>query len=72
MSYRPFPNVDRALAQVYRHAPTAPALPMPDCLRSVAASFARLRVNAPRAAEDGFGVDEYRLSTRPRVVGGGQ
>jgi len=71
VSHRPYPNVDRALAQVYRHAPTAPAIPLPDCLHQAVAPFARMRVNAQRAAEDGFGVDEYRLSTRPRVVGGG-
>jgi hypothetical protein len=95
MSYRPYPNVYRALAQVHRHAPV---LPLPDCLRPTAASFARLRVNAQRALEarlrlaalgpdddatdliqaigdeQGFvqlPVDEYRLSTRPRVVSGG-
>ena len=71
MSHRPYPNVDRALAQVHRHAPVAPVLPLPDCLRPVAASFARLRVNAQRAAEQDFGVDEYRLSTRRRIVSGG-
>ncbi|UPZ27590.1 hypothetical protein MUK60_07060 [Streptomyces sp. LRE541] len=47
MSFRPHPNVDRALAQVQRRRPLAPL------------------------AQLGFGlrVDEYRLSTRPRVVG---
>ena len=64
MSHRPYPDVDRALNQVYRHAPAAPVLPLPDCLRPMAASFAKLRVAGQRAADQGFGVDEYRLSTR--------
>lgn len=72
MSFRPYPNVDRALAQVTRRRPSAPVIEMPECLRPMAESFDRLRVNTQRAAEQGFGMtaDEYRLSARPRVVGG--
>lgn len=51
MTFRPYPSVDRALAQVYRHAPTAPAIPMPPALQSVVAGFAQMRVSAQRALE---------------------
>ena len=74
MSFRPYPNVDRALAQVCRHQPDASAISMPECLRPVADSFAALRENTRRAAEQSFGMtpDEYRLSSRPRIVSGGR
>lgn len=73
MAYRPYPSIDRALAQVRRHQPDAPVIPMPECLRPMADSFAALRENTRSAAEQGFGMTpgEYRLSTRPRIVGGG-
>ncbi|MDH6448142.1 hypothetical protein M2155_000550 [Streptomyces sp. SAI-119] len=73
MAYRPFPNVDRALSQVRRHQPDASVIPLPECLRPMTDSLAAVRVNTRRAAEQGFGMtpDEYRLSTRPRIVGGG-
>ena len=64
MAHRPYPNRDRALAQVYRHAPPVPGVQMPERLRPMAKSFARLRENTRQAAEQGFGLDEYRLSTR--------
>lgn len=64
MAHRPYPNADRALRQIDRHRPSAPVMPMPECLRPMADSLAQLRVNAQRVAEEGFGVDEYRLSTR--------
>lgn len=70
MSFRPYPNVDRALRQLDRHRPAVPVVEL-ECLRPVGEAFDRLRVNTRRAAEQGFGVDEYRLSTRPRVVSGG-
>lgn len=71
MSYRPYPNADRALKQLDRHYPPMPVVQMPECLRPVADSFAQLRVNAQLAAEQGFGVGEYVLSTRrPGVVSG--
>jgi hypothetical protein len=63
MTYRPYPNVDRALAQVARRRPPAPIVEL-ECLRPMSESFARLRENTQRAAEQGFGVDEYRLSSR--------
>jgi hypothetical protein len=79
MAYRPYPNADRALRQIARHYPDEPVIPMPECLRPMAASFARLRVNTRQAMQawrpdfmmDGrtgeiapYPVDEYRLSTR--------
>ena len=73
MSFRPFPNVDRALAQVRRHRPDASVIQLPERLRPMAESVAALRVNTQRAADQGFGMtpDEYRLSSRPGIVGGG-
>lgn len=61
MSYRPYPDADRALAQVYRHASSALVLPVPEFLRPVVDRFARLRTGLRLAAPP---VDEYRLSTR--------
>lgn len=65
MSFRPYPNVDRALAQVARRRPSAPVIEL-ECLRPAGEALARLRVNTQRAAEQGFGMkaDEYRISTR--------
>lgn len=74
MTFRPYPSVDRAMNQLGRHypEPPAPEMGMPECLRPMADSFARLRVNARRAAGQGFGVGAYVLSMRrPGVVGGG-
>jgi hypothetical protein len=72
MNYRPYPNAERALKQLDRHYPPAPVIPMPECLRPMADSFAKLRVNAQRAAGQGFGAGTYVLSTRrPGVVSGG-
>lgn len=64
MAYRPYPNIDRALRQLARHAQPVPDSPTLECLRPLADSLAKLRVNAQRAADQGFGLDEYRLSTR--------
>lgn len=64
MSHRPYPNVDRALRQLTRHAQPVPDSPTLECLRPLADSLAQLRENTRRAAAQGFGVDEYRLSTR--------
>ena len=74
MNHRPYPNVDRALSQVRRHQSDASVIPMPEGLRQFGQSMARLRENTRRAAEQGFGMTpgEYRLSTRPRIVGGGR
>lgn len=72
MGYRPYPNAERALKQLDRHYPPAPAIPMPHALRAVGESFGRLRENAQRAAGQGFGAGRYVLSTRrPGVVSGG-
>lgn len=71
MSHRPYPNVDRALNQIGRHYPDPPAVEL-ECLRPLAESFTKLRENTRRAAEQGFGVGTYVLSTRrPGVVGSG-
>jgi hypothetical protein len=72
MAYRPYPNADRALRQLDRHYPVAPEAPVLECLRPMTESFDRLRANARRAADRGFGVGTYVLSTRPGVVSGGQ
>lgn len=68
MSYRPYPNRDRALAQVARHRRADGGVP--PALQPAVASLDRFRENARRAVE-AWPVGEYRLSTRPRVVSGG-
>ncbi len=84
MSYRPYPNRDRALKQLARHideaAPSNPTVPQDGTLlrqhlaaaqptgASLATAFARLGQLRPVEA---WPVGEYRLSTRPRVVSGG-
>ena len=70
MAYRSYPDVDRAMNQLVRHYPEPPAevLEMPECLRPMVDSFDRLRVNARRAAGQGFGVGEYHISAFPRIV----
>ncbi|MGW0585231.1 hypothetical protein ACWD25_57315 [Streptomyces sp. NPDC002920] len=68
MSYRPYPNTDRALRQLTRRP--SPEVEVPPALRPLAESMARLRVNTQRAVK-ALRVDTYRLSTRPRVVSGG-
>ena len=70
MTYRPYPNVERALRQLDRHYPPVPVIPALECLRPMAESFAKLRTNTQRAAEQGFGAGRYVLSTRRPVVGG--
>lgn len=71
MSHRPYPSVDRALGQIARHYPDPPVTEMPEGLRQLGESFAALRENTRRAAEQGFGVGTYVLSTRrPGVVSG--
>lgn len=71
MSHHPYPDVARALRQLNRHRQPAPVVEL-ECLRPIGEAIDRLRVNTRRAAGQGFGlkVGEYRLSTRPRVVGG--
>lgn len=63
MAHRPYPNADRALRQLARRAPAVPTLAMPECLRPMAESFARMR-QRNRAVVTQFTVGEYRLSTR--------
>lgn len=71
MTFRPYPNVDRAMNQLARHYPDPPA-EAPECLRPVANSFAQLRAASQRAAGQGFGAGTYVLSTRRLgVVSGG-
>lgn len=63
MSYRPYPNADRALRQLDRH--TRPATPVPAALRAFDEGFAQLRENTRnRAPVQLFPVGEYRLWTR--------
>ncbi|WP_369167747.1 hypothetical protein AB5J49_07765 [Streptomyces sp. R28] len=64
MAHRQYPNVDRALNQIGRHYPDPPATEMPKGLRQLGESFAPLRRNIRRAAEQGFGMGTYMLSTR--------
>jgi hypothetical protein len=68
MAHRPYPNADRALRQLDRHEPAVPALAMPECLRPMVDSFARMR-QRNRSVVTQFPVGEYRLSTRPVVSG---
>ncbi|MEV4783950.1 hypothetical protein AB0K53_00600 [Streptomyces tuirus] len=71
MSYRPYPNAERALKQLDRHYPPAPAIPMPPALRAVGDAIGQFRKNAQRAATQGFGAGAYVLSTRrPGAVSG--
>jgi hypothetical protein len=70
MSYRPYPNVDRALAQVHRHAPSVPTVEL-ECLRPVGEAFDQLRAHPQRALRMASTPGTYVLSTRPRIVGGG-
>lgn len=77
MSHRPYPDRERALRQLDRHYPSTPATPMLECLRPVAEGFDRLRatrvrVQLPALRIAAPPVDDYRLSTRPGVVSGGQ
>ena len=71
MSYRPYPNAERALKQLDRHYPAAPVIPMSPALRSVSDGFQRIRSGLQYAAGQGFGASAYVLSTRrPGVVSG--
>lgn len=65
MSYRPYPNADRALAQVRRNKTATEGLRL---VKQVAEMERRMRLAAVAHA---FPLGEYRLSTRPRIVGGG-
>lgn len=67
MSYRPYPNRERALAQVHRHTPSV-SMSVEVDLRPLGEAFARLREGAQRMASD---TGTYVLSTRRRVVSGG-
>jgi hypothetical protein len=70
MSYRPYPNADRALRQIDRHyAPPSQGREL-ECLRPLGEALAKLCMDSRRAVE-AWPVGEYRLSTRAPVVGGG-
>lgn len=75
MSYRPYPDVDRALRQVARGRRVDPLSEFQLRLaeQAGAALDAAGRVLEPlaRGFRQRYPVDEYRLSSRPRVVGGG-
>jgi predicted lysophospholipase L1 biosynthesis ABC-type transport system permease subunit len=72
MSYRPYPDRDRALKQIDRHYPPASAVALSPALRSVGEGFQQIRSGLRRGAEQGLGAGAYVLSTRrPGVVGGG-
>lgn len=51
MTYRPYPNVDRALAQVHRRQLDASMVEAPECLRPLVASFAEMGAATRRALE---------------------
>lgn len=71
MSYRPYPNPERALKQLDRHYPPAPVIQLSPAMQSVGEGFQRIRTGLRQAAEQGFGAGTYVLSTRrPSVVGG--
>jgi hypothetical protein len=69
MSYRPYPNAERAMKQLDRHYPATETAAL-EYLIPTAESFARLRASAQQAAERRFGLDEYRMSTRGPAVSG--
>lgn len=65
MAYRPYPNIDRALRQLDRHYPPAPAIRLSSVLQSVSDGFQRIRGGLQVAAAQGFGgAGTYVLSTR--------
>lgn len=63
MSYRPYPSVDRALAQVHRHAPSVPVVEL-ECLRPLGEAFTKLRADTQRALRVASDPGTYVLSTR--------
>ncbi|MET9813124.1 hypothetical protein [Streptomyces sp. NPDC006355] len=66
MSYRPYPNPERALKQLDRHYPPAPVIPLAERIRTA------IRAGQERVVQQGFGAGTYVLSTRrPGVVSGG-
>ena len=72
MTYRPYPNADRALKQLDRHYSSAPVIQMPECLRPIAESFDRLRdLEWDRAMSGSMWRPGLLIErSRPRVVGG--
>lgn len=67
MAHRPYPNRDRALRQLARHAPPAAAvIQTAECLRPMLDSLAKLRADVQGiiVTSAGFAVGEYRMSTR--------
>jgi hypothetical protein len=47
MTYRPYPNPDRARHQLDRHHAPEPVIVLPNCLRPMTESLAKLRAGAP-------------------------
>ncbi|WP_217235485.1 hypothetical protein [Streptomyces sp. AC555_RSS877] len=64
MSYRPYPDRERALKQLDRHYPPAPVAALSPALQSVGEGFQQIRAGLRQAAEQGFGTGAYVLSTR--------
>lgn len=63
MSYRPYPDRERALKQLDRHYPPAPVVLSP-ALQVVSDGFQRIRGGLQQAGRQGFGAGTYLLSTR--------
>ncbi|HEY9412601.1 MAG TPA: hypothetical protein VIP77_23705 [Jiangellaceae bacterium] len=79
MAYRPYPNADRARRQALRTLLPAQIDLLQWRMRLAAAGHASpiewrpdFQMDARTGAVEEFPVDEYRLSTRPRIVGGGR
>lgn len=64
MAYRPYPNVDRALAQVARHYPPVPVLQVSEALRPLVASMSRLRANTRLAMEASTWHPDFQMDAR--------
>ena len=69
MTYRPYPNAERALRQLDRHYPPAPVVPAPRRIPMSGTILAAMRRHQ-QAAGQGLGAGTYVLSTRPGIVGG--
>jgi hypothetical protein len=78
MAYRPYPNVDRARRQALRSLLPARIALMEWRMRVAAAGHSvpidmwlpDFQMDAQTGGVEPFPVDEYRLSSRPRIVGG--
>lgn len=77
MGFRPYPNVDRARRQALRSLLPAQIGLLQWRMRLAAVGHASpmewrpdFRMDAQTGSVEEFPVDEYRLSSRPRIVGG--